>query len=78
MSIAAHETREDREKWLLRPLNYASNVAFFSFVFGNVYYWFGLVEDRTLIIGLAVAFGVASGFLFWAVQRITNAARGRC
>jgi hypothetical protein len=53
-------------------------VAFFSFVFGNVYYWFGLVEDRTLIIGLAVAFGVASGFLFWAVKRITNAARGRC
>lgn len=77
MSIAAHETREDKEKWLLRPFNWALNVVFHSFVFGNVYYWYGLTEDRVLIIGLLVAFGIASVLMFWAYKRITDAARGR-
>jgi hypothetical protein len=78
MSIAAHETREEKGKWLVRPVNWASNVVFFSFVFGAIYYWFGLLEDQTLIISLVVAMGIASVLLIWAYARITNAARGRC
>lgn len=74
--VAAHSTRE-KEKWLVRPINWASNVAFFSFVFGAVYYWYGFFEDRTLIISLVIAMGIASVLLFWGYVRILNAARGR-
>jgi hypothetical protein len=77
MSIAAFETREEKGKRLVRPVNWASNVVFFSFVFGAVYYWFGLTDERTLIIGLVTALGIASVLLIWGYARIMNAARGR-
>jgi uncharacterized membrane protein len=77
MSNAAHETREEEGKWLVRPVYLAENVVFFSFVYGAVYYWFGLTDERTLIIGLVAAMGIASVLLFWAHARIMNAARGR-
>lgn len=77
MSIAAFETREEKEKRLLRPLDWACSVVFFSFVFGALF-WFEGKIDRTVLAGfLVIGMGAASALLLWAKIRILNAARGR-
>lgn len=75
--VAAYATRDDKEKWLMRPLNWAMHVVLFSFIFGAFFWFEGKIDSSALAIGLVVSMGVASGLLFWAVRRILNAARGR-
>lgn len=77
MAIAAHDTREDKLKWLLRPVEWASSVAFFSAVFGLVYWYFEEMDVNHLVLALCAALAVTSGLLIWAVARLTNAARWR-
>jgi hypothetical protein len=77
MAIAAHETREDKLKWLCRPIDWASSVAFYSTTFGFVFWYFGIWEAQHLVPVLCACLGVTSGLLIWAVARLTNAARWR-
>lgn len=77
MAIAAHDTREDKLKWLMRPVEWASSVAFFSAVFGLVYWYFEEMDANHLVLALCAALAVTSGLLIWAVARLTNAARWR-
>jgi hypothetical protein len=75
MSIAAHATRDDKLNWLIRPVAWASNVAFFSAVFGAVYWYFGLWSLNWIVPALCACLGVTAGLLIWAVARMTNASR---
>lgn len=77
MAIAGHETREEKLRWLVRPVAWASNVAFFSAVFGFVYWYFDEVDANHLILALCACLGVTAGLLIWAVARMTNASRHR-
>lgn len=75
-TIAASATREDKQKWLMRPFNWASNVAYFCAIFGAVYYWFGLVNDRILVPGLLAALTLTAVLLLWGFRRMHLATRG--
>lgn len=77
MAIAAHETREEKLKWLLQPVEWASNVAFFGAVFGFVFWYFEIYGATTLIVALVAMLALIAGLLIWASARISNAARGR-
>lgn len=77
MSRAVFATRQEKEQFLLRPLSLASSVAFFSFVFGIVFWLEGEISGHVLAGGLVVAMGITSALLFWAMKRVTDAARGR-
>lgn len=81
MSIAAHETREEKEKWLLRPLDWAMNVTIYSLAC-LVVPVLNKPELMTLYpdfiaYGALGALAVVFVLLFWAIKRITDAARGR-
>lgn len=75
--VAAHTTRDEKEKWLMRPLSWAIHVVFFSFIFGAFFWVEGKVDNSMLAAGFLITNGIAAVLLFWAVRRILNAARGR-
>lgn len=78
MSVdAVHGTREEKLKWLLRPVEWASNVAAFGAVFGFVFWYFEMYGDTTLIVALVAMLALIAGLLIWGSARISNAARGR-
>lgn len=77
MSTIAIETRQQKEKWLLRPVAIAGSIAWFAGIFGFVYYYFGIYSHETLILMLIAALAVNAGLLIWGVARIQNAIRGR-
>jgi hypothetical protein len=77
MAIAATATRQEKEKWLTRPIDWAWNSSFFGGCMGLLM-WLNGVETGyvlTIAIGSNICAAVLLG---WAVKRITNAARGRC
>lgn len=76
MTIAAHETREDKLKWLLRPVEWALGVSFSSACFGFVYWHFGIYDLDVIAPALCAALVANTALLFWAVSRMTTAARG--
>jgi len=75
MAVAALETREDKLKWLMRPVNWASSLSFISAFFGGVHWYYGFFDANEIVVALCVALGVNSALLFWAIARMTTAAR---
>jgi hypothetical protein len=73
--IAATATREQKQAWLMRPFNWASNVSWFSATFGAVYYLFGLVDVRIIAIGLVAALAANAALLLWGFSRMHRATR---
>jgi hypothetical protein len=73
--IAATATREEKQKWLMRPIEWASSVAWFSSTFGVVYYSFGLASDRLIIFALIAALVANSALLIWGISRMHRATR---
>jgi hypothetical protein len=77
MTMAALRTRDDKLKWLLRPFDWAFDIAFFGCFFGAVYCYFGLASPTVLQWTLIGALGVIGPLLLWGTARLSNAARGR-
>ena len=75
MSVAVHDTREEKLKWLLRQAQWASSLSFFSAVFGFVYWYYGIYSAETVVIALSAVLVVNAALLLWAVARITNIVR---
>lgn len=76
MTVAMQETREDKLKWLLRPVEWASGLSFFGAVFGLVYWLDGLYRADQIVLALCAVLGVNFALLLWAINRMTRAARG--
>ena len=74
--VAAGATREEKEAWVWRPLNWAWSVSFFAAVFGFVYYYFAAFDPGVVIVGLIMANVATAGMLLWAIRRIDFAMRG--
>jgi hypothetical protein len=77
MSTAAHGTREEKLRWLLRPVEWASTLSFFTATFGFVYWYFEIYSAGTVALVLSAALTANAVLLIWACARIMNAARGR-
>ncbi len=75
MSVAVHGTREEKLKWLLRPVQWASTLSFFSAIFGFVYWHYGFYEANSLAFGLCAILAVNAALLSWALARVNNVAR---
>jgi hypothetical protein len=75
--IAARATRDEKEKWLLRPINWAGETALivsalcFFMMFDRHVSWPAIAISA--IGGLLVV----SGLTLWGIRRIMNATRGR-
>ncbi len=74
MAIAAHETREDKLKWLQRPFDWALNVCWFSFALGLALYLEGRTPLEYICVALIAALGIACGLAFWGLHRMSYAA----
>ena len=75
MSITAEAERRQKEKLLLRPIDWTLSVVLFSFIFGFVFWLEGRIDAAILAGGLIIAMGFALILLFWGYVRIINAAR---
>ena len=75
-TVAATASREDKQKWLMRPFNWASNLSWFAACLGPVYYCLGVNSD-VLILGLIAAMAVISGLLLWGFRRMYIATGGQ-
>lgn len=75
MSTAAHGSREEKLKWLLRPVEWASTLSFFGAVFGFVYWYFEIYSAQTVAVLLAAALAANAVLLMWAIARISNLVR---
>lgn len=75
MSIALTATRDSKLKWLMKPFDWAMNVAILGALWGIG----GLIDDSigsTVSRYLAIACSfVVFGLLLWGVARISNVAR---
>lgn len=77
MSTIALDTRQQKEKWLLRPISWAGHLAWVFAVFGFVYYYFEIYGHETVVPMLIGALAATSVLLIWGLARIQNAIRGR-
>jgi hypothetical protein len=78
MAIAAHETREDKLKWLMRPFNWASDLGLVLLVTcGGALYNSDTISPSHLCLVLLIGIGVIMGLLTFGIARMSNAARGR-
>lgn len=75
MSVAVHDTREDKLKWLLRPIQWASSLSFFSAVFGLVYWYYGFYDANWITVGLCAVLAVNAVLLLWGTARLSNLVR---
>lgn len=80
MSSVSWEDREEKIKWLIKPLNWALAVSTYTAVL-LVALWVNtksLDIVTNIIIATALAtLVVTDGLLYWALYRIAGAARGR-
>jgi len=78
MAVAAHDTREEKFKWLMRPILWALNLCLLAALFG-----FSLATDPAYISATYVAGGLiaallgAAGLLAWGVVRMRATFEGR-
>lgn len=77
MSIATTATREDKEKWLLRPVDWAWSLSCYAAFFGIFFYFEGVMPIEELCVLLLVAITMIAGMLLWGIRRLMNVARGR-
>ena len=77
MAIAATATREDKQKWLLRPFDWAWRLSFGVSFFGLFFFFEGKVPLGQLSGILLTALVIISCLLMWGVRRFLNATRGR-
>jgi hypothetical protein len=75
MSTVALETRQEKEKWLLRPTSIAGFIAWCAAIFGFVYYYFDMLSHETIIVLLVAALAVNAVLLIWGIARIQNVIR---
>jgi hypothetical protein len=79
MSIDAAETREAKEKWLLRPINWAGHVALYALVLmigvwtdASAEFW----SPHAIAILATVSLVVIQGLIIWGIRRILGVTRG--
>lgn len=77
MTIAATATREDKEKWLLRPFEWAWRISFGVTFFGVLFFFEGKVPLSQLSGILLTALAMVSVLLIFGIRRLMNATRGR-
>lgn len=75
-ALAANATYEEKEKWLLRPVQWAGDAASMCGISAGAMWYAGV--EMPLIAGVAILGNVAAaGLLIWAVKRLMKAARGQ-
>ena len=75
-AIGANATREDRLKWLTRPVTIAYGWTFFGGFMGGMMWLNGIETEYVLIIAIGAHIG-ATGLLLWGLKRITNVSQGQ-
>jgi hypothetical protein len=77
MTIAAHETQEDKYKWLMRPFMWAFDACILPLPSAFGLWTGGLVPVPYVIAGLMLALIVAAGFVGLGIIRMRTAYDGR-
>lgn len=81
MSVSAVDEREEKLKWLVRPINWASHVAMFALLVFAMPVLFepGFLERNVSMIayGAITAIAVIFALLFWGMIRVMRVARGQ-
>lgn len=78
MAIAAHETREQKFQWLIRPFAWAFNACLMAALFG-----FSLATDPSFIptqyvaAGLIASLLAIAGLLAWGIVRMRATYEGK-
>jgi len=75
MSTVAHGTREEKLRWLLRPVEWASTLSFLGATFGSVYWYFEIYSVEAVALILCVALAANAALLIWAIGRISGVAK---
>lgn len=74
--VAADAPREEKQKWLMRPFDWAYNVSFFGAFFGFIYWHFGAFDTKYLAVALCAALAVVFALLLWGFRRLHVATGG--
>lgn len=75
--VAQSATRQEKEKWLTRPLDWAGHCGMYGSIFAGLG-WFNGDIDLSIVAGIALGtILVMIGLLMWGIRRVHNAARGR-
>lgn len=77
MAIAAQETREDKVKWLMRPLNCAYTTATSFAIIAGLAWHDGKADPESLALIAVSGLLITSGLLIWGIRRLTQVTRGR-
>lgn len=71
MSMAETMTREDKEKWLLRPLQWAWQTCIAAVIFIALIGHDGKADAQSLLVIASAALAVVTCLLLWGIMRIT-------
>ena len=77
MAIAAHETRDEKLNWLLRPFDWALRVCLSVLGLCALAGINRDISTETVASVTVVTLAVVVALLVWGVSRVTDAARGR-
>jgi hypothetical protein len=77
MSMAETVTRDDKLKWLLRPLSWAQSLCSCTAIVAASMWYDGKLDTPFVMEGLILAMAIASGLMIWGIARVSNAAKGR-
>ena len=77
MSLVDYETREEKEAWLMCPLNWAANVCGSGGGISALMWYNGDVSMGSIAVVSIGSLLIAFGLLIWGIVRIQNAARRR-
>lgn len=81
MSVSAVDEREEKLKWLTRPLNWAGHVAMFALLLFLMPVLFedGFMDQNATIIayGTLAALAIVFALLYWGMIRVMRVARGQ-
>lgn len=75
--VSSTATREEKEKWLFRPLNWAYDVAVSGVIVGGLPFAFGDANSKVAAVILIACLVAVSGLILWGISRISKAARNQ-
>jgi hypothetical protein len=76
-TVAASATKEEKENWLLRPFEWASNVCLLGFMAAIGMLFDKALEAKIELVILLIVMATSMGLITWGLRRLQNTIRGR-
>lgn len=77
MAVTTQDTRNEKLEWLMRPINWACEVAMIAGGITALMWYNGDVSLETILIFAIPALFISAGLSYWAMWRIRRAANRR-